>query len=50
VLLTAERPVRWLALQAPAIYKDEDFDRPKRQLNLDGELPAYRRRSPPRGR
>lgn len=43
-LLTTERPVRWLALQAPAIYKDGDFDRPKRELNLDGELPAYRRR------
>jgi pimeloyl-ACP methyl ester carboxylesterase len=44
VLLTAERPVRWLALQAPALYKDADFDRPKRQLNLDPDLPAYRRR------
>jgi dienelactone hydrolase len=43
-LLTAERPVRWLALQAPAIYKDGDFARPKRELNLDGQLPAYRRR------
>ena len=44
VLLTAERKVRWLALQAPAIYKDADFDRPKRQLNLDPDLPAFRRR------
>jgi hypothetical protein len=42
-LLTLERPVRWLALQSPAIYKDRDFDRPKRELNLDGELPEYRR-------
>jgi hypothetical protein len=42
-LLTLERPVRWLALQSPAIYKDRDFDRPKRELNLDGELPQYRR-------
>ena len=44
VLLTSERSVRWLALRAPALYKDDDFDRPKRQLNLDPELPAYRRR------
>jgi dienelactone hydrolase len=44
-LLTAERKVRWLALQAPAIYKDADFDKPKRSLNLDPDLPAYRRRS-----
>jgi dienelactone hydrolase len=44
VLLTAERRVQWLALRAPAIYKDEDFDRPKRELNLDADLPAYRRR------
>jgi hypothetical protein len=43
VLLTIERPVRWIALQAPAIYKDADFDAPKRALNLDEELPRYRR-------
>ena len=42
-LLLAERKVRWLALQAPALYKDADFDRPKRELNLDADLPAYRR-------
>ena len=44
VLLTAERPVRFVALQAPAIYPDRDFDRPKLELNLDGQLPHYRRR------
>ena len=43
-LLTDERQVQWLALRAPALYKDVDFDRPKRQLNLDADLPAYRRR------
>jgi dienelactone hydrolase len=43
-LLLDERPVRWLALQAPAIYRHEGFDRPKRELNLDGALPEYRRR------
>ena len=42
-LLVAERKLRWLALEAPALYKDADFDRPKRQLNLDADLPAYRR-------
>jgi uncharacterized protein len=45
MLLTAERKVRWLALRAPALYKDADFDRPKRELNLDADLPAYRRRA-----
>ena len=44
VLLTAERPVRVLALQAPAIYRDRDFDRPKLELNLDGQLARYRKR------
>jgi hypothetical protein len=43
-LLTRERDVRALALRAPALYKDADFDRPKRELNLDPDLPAYRRR------
>jgi uncharacterized protein len=43
-LLPNERKVRRLALRAPALYKDDDFDRPKRQLNLDSDLPAYRRR------
>jgi dipeptidyl aminopeptidase/acylaminoacyl peptidase len=43
-LLVAERQPRWLALQAPALYKDADFDRPKHQLNRDDDLPAYRRR------
>jgi dipeptidyl aminopeptidase/acylaminoacyl peptidase len=43
VLATAERKVRWLALQAPALYKDADFDKPKRELNLDPDLARYRR-------
>src|SRR5262245_3196847 len=34
-LLTAERAVCALALQAPALYKDADFDRLKRELNMD---------------
>ncbi len=43
-LLTAVRPVRWLALRAPALYKDTDWELPKRQLHRDSDLPAYRRR------
>src|SRR5437773_7641234 len=43
-LLPTERKIRRLALRAPALYKDDDFDRPKRQLNLDPDLAAYRRR------
>jgi uncharacterized protein len=43
-LLTGERNVRWLGLRAPALYKDEGFERPKRQLNEDPDLHAFRRR------
>jgi dienelactone hydrolase len=43
-LLTRERNVRWLGLRAPALYKDEGFERPKRQLNQDPDLHAFRRR------
>jgi dienelactone hydrolase len=42
-ILTSLRPVRWLALRAPALYKDEDWGSPKRRLDRD-ELAAYRRR------
>lgn len=34
-LLTAMRPVRWLAMRVPALYRDEDWDIPKRQLDRD---------------
>jgi uncharacterized protein len=40
-ILTARRPVRWLALRAPALYKDEDWSHPKQLLNRD-ELTKYR--------
>ena len=40
-VLTELRPVRWLGLRAPAMYKDEDWMVPKRQLNRE-ELAAYR--------
>ncbi|WP_127169475.1 alpha/beta fold hydrolase [Xanthomonas sp. BRIP62415] len=43
-LLTRERPVEWLALRSPALYKDEHWDRPKVSLNADPELMDYRQR------
>lgn len=41
-ILTSLRPVRWLALRAPALYKDEGWELPKRQLHADTDLAAYR--------
>jgi uncharacterized protein len=41
-ILSAERPIRWLGLRVPALYKDEDWELPKRQLDK-AELAAYRR-------
>jgi dienelactone hydrolase len=45
-ILTTLRPVRWLALRVPALYKDDDWDTPKQSLDRDA-LHAYRRRSIP---
>jgi pimeloyl-ACP methyl ester carboxylesterase len=42
-ILSTLRPVRWLALRVPALYKDEDWATPKRKLDK-AELAAYRRR------
>ncbi len=42
-ILTTLRPVRWLALRVPALYKDEDWAAPKQRLDKDA-LAAYRRR------
>jgi pimeloyl-ACP methyl ester carboxylesterase len=42
-ILTTLRPVRWLALRVPALYRDEEWRLPKRQLNRD-DLAAYRRK------
>lgn len=39
---TTLRPVRWLALRVPALYKDEDWQVPKSRLNRE-ELAVYRR-------
>jgi hypothetical protein len=43
-LLTGLRPVRWLALRSPALYKDGQWEAPKLELHVDADLPAYRRR------
>ncbi len=42
-LLTALRPVKWLALRAPAIYKDSEWALPKSRLKLEQGLEGYRR-------
>ena len=41
-ILSSLRPVRWLALRVPALYKDEDWSLPKIELKKYG-LAAYRR-------
>lgn len=41
-VLTSLRPVRWLALRVPALYKDDDWDVPKHELRKRG-LDAFRR-------
>jgi dienelactone hydrolase len=41
-LLTALRPVRWLALRAPALYKDSDWGVPKLRLKAEQSLEQYR--------
>ena len=42
-ILTSLRSVRWLALRAPADYKDSDWTLPKRALRKHQALDAYRR-------
>lgn len=42
-LLIYMRPVRLLALQAPALYNDNDWAAPKRKLHIDPNFAAYRR-------
>jgi pimeloyl-ACP methyl ester carboxylesterase len=40
-ILTSLRPVKWLALRVPALYRDEDWDLPKQELKKYG-LDAFR--------
>jgi pimeloyl-ACP methyl ester carboxylesterase len=42
-ILTTLRPVCWLGLRAPALYRDTDWDLPKRRLRSEQDLAAYRR-------
>jgi uncharacterized protein len=44
-IVTAMRPVKWLALRAPALYRDCDWDRPKIELRKLQDLEAYRRQT-----
>jgi dienelactone hydrolase len=43
-IATELRPVRWLALRVPAIYKDAGWDVPKRELHKDSGFVDYRQR------
>lgn len=40
-ILTSERPVKWLSLRVPSLYRDAGWELPKRQLNRD-DLADYR--------
>ena len=42
-ILSAHRPVRWLVLRVPALYKDSEWKTPKDQLRKLQQLEAYRR-------
>ena len=42
-ILTSLRPVKWLALRAPALYMDNGWRLPKRQLHKEQDLATYRR-------
>jgi dienelactone hydrolase len=42
-IMTALRPVRWLGLRVPALYKDEDWTLPKAGLQEAQQLKEYRR-------
>lgn len=41
-VLSSMRPVKWLALRAPALYMDTDWTSPKLQLHKDHDLTGYR--------
>lgn len=41
-LLTVQRPVKWLALRVPALYRDTDWDKPKRELDRE-DIARYRK-------
>lgn len=41
-ILSSLRAVRWLALRTPALYKDEQWEIPKKELHADASLLDYR--------
>jgi len=41
-ILSTLRAVRWLSLRVPSLYRDDDWDLPKRELNRE-DLAVYRR-------
>ena len=41
-LLTELRPVKWLALRVPALYKDSEWSLPKLKLRTEQDLAKYR--------
>ena len=41
-ILTGMRPVKWLALRAPALYMESGWHNPKLQLHKDQDLRSYR--------
>src|SRR5690554_4666496 len=43
-ILTTRRPVKWLSLRVPSIYRDAGWELPKRQLSRE-DLALYRRTS-----
>ena len=44
-ILTSLRAVHWMALRAPALYKDADWQLPKIELHIDPDFADYRRRA-----
>ncbi|MBK1713133.1 alpha/beta hydrolase family protein [Rubrivivax gelatinosus] len=42
-ILTTLKPVKWLALRAPALYLDAGWELPKLQLHQEQDLKTYRR-------
>ena len=44
-IMTSLRAVQWLALRAPALYNDADWELPKRRLHEDSDFWAYRMRA-----
>lgn len=47
-ILSSKRPVNWLALRVPALYRDSEWETPKDALNK-ADLKAYRRSAIPPG-